>query len=332
MAGAKITDDKQEYQYTLPWVTPSGHEFTFYDTPSNQRLLIRHTSGSHIEFKADGSVFVKAITDVHTHSSVMSTQGQSDKTSDTTTWRSNTDYTFDVGGRLRIRCAELDFEIGTTGRIIAATDLVMSGNNVVTKATESISLEGTKSVYLDTKEFRERVVNKRSEVGTMEDEGAQGGLNVMNVYGNAVIQNDDPNGGITISSKGYLNLVCGQERVDITGMWTDSPSSEAIGTWTQKVFTPKEDTGPLNVSTPGGDYYFESQASSYYKYASKSVDPKYTPDGLRVDTKMGDYKFAVTQGNSVESVALTRRRAVGGNETIAIGGTQTVTASKIYLN
>ena len=59
-AGSKIKDDKQEYQYTIPWVTPGGHEFTFYDTPENERLVIKHSSGSRLEFKADGSVFLTA--------------------------------------------------------------------------------------------------------------------------------------------------------------------------------------------------------------------------------------------------------------------------------
>ncbi len=73
-AGSKITDDAQEFQFSLPFISPSGHEFSFYDTPDNQRLVIRHTSGSHMEFKADGSVFIKAVKDLHTHSSVASSQ------------------------------------------------------------------------------------------------------------------------------------------------------------------------------------------------------------------------------------------------------------------
>ena len=113
---------------------------------------------------------------------------------------------------------------------------MMTANNIETKAAENLALEGTKSVYMDTKEFGERTVSKRSEVGTFED-GTPGGINVLNVHGNAVIQNNDPNGGITISSQGYLNLVAGQERVDITGMWTDTPSAEAVGTDTEGIPT-----------------------------------------------------------------------------------------------
>jgi len=330
MAGSKIQDDKQEYQYSMPWVTPSGHEFTFYDTPDNERLLIRHASGSHIEFKADGTIFLKSIKDIHTHSGVLSAQAADDQGSDNTTNRQDTDYTWEVGGRLKIRCSELDFEIGSTGRVMAGTDLIVGANNIVEKATEGISMEGQKSLYFDTKEMRERIVNRRSETGTQEDQG-EGGQNILNVYGNAVIQNNDPNGGITISSKGYLNLVCGQERVDITGMWTDQPSSEGVGTFTQKVFVPQEG-GELNVSQQGGDYYFESQSSAYYNYASQQIDQKYTPDGLRIDVTMGDHKFDVKQGNSVENVTINRTRTVGGKEDVNIQGIQTIKASKIFLN
>ena len=73
-AGTKVQDTAQEYQYSMPWVTPSGHEFTFYDTPDNERLLIKHSSGSHIEFKSDGAIFIKSVKDVHTHTSVLSDQ------------------------------------------------------------------------------------------------------------------------------------------------------------------------------------------------------------------------------------------------------------------
>jgi len=73
-AGSQIEDEKQEYQFSVPWITPSGHKLSFYDTPGNQRLVLRHTSGSHIEFKTDGSVFLKAIKDLHVNASVASSQ------------------------------------------------------------------------------------------------------------------------------------------------------------------------------------------------------------------------------------------------------------------
>ena len=347
-AGSKIKDDEQEYQYSFPFVTPSGHELAFYDTPKNQRLVISHTSGSHIEFKADGSVFIKGVKDIHTHGSVVSAASDSEKGSDSGTSRFDTDQTWEIGGKLKIKCSELDFEIGGTGRILAGTDLFMTANNIQSKAAESVAIQGTKSVYMDTKEFRERVVSRRSEVGTKETGGTEGGINILNVHGNAVIQNNDPNGGITISSKGYLNLVCGQERVDITGMWTDRPSQEAVGTFTQKVFIPQEDTGPLNVSRPGGDYYFESQSTAYMRYASQQIDPKYEPYGLQQQIFTGDANFDVMIGNYDQKVALDKKttigkdnledvgkdriRTVAGEEKVDIQGIQTIKAAKIFLN
>ena len=324
-AGTKVQDDNQEYQYSYPFVTPSGHQFSFYDTPNNQRLVVKHTSGSHIEFKADGGVFIKAVGDLHTSSSIASSQSDMAKGADNTTNRQDTDYTWDVGGRLRIKCATLDFEIGSTGRIIAGTDLITSGNNIITKATESISLEGTKSVYVDTKEMRERIVSRQTEAGTMEGESGSeptGGLNVMKVYGNTIIQNDDENGGITIASKGYLNLVAGAERVDLIGKFTETPSTEALGTFTQKVFASE---GSMDVSTKPGDYIFESEAGASYTYAkNEGGSSSSEEDGLKQTVSTGNMTQSVSSGD--------RKRDVGGDEQITITGEQQITAKKIFLN
>jgi hypothetical protein len=339
-AGSKIQDSDQEYQYSQPFVTPSGHEFSFYDTPDNERLVVKHTSGSHIEFKADGSIFIKAAKDLHTHASVNSS-GSADgaaKGADNSTLRYDTDHTLDVGGRLRIKCSELDFEIGSTGRIVAGTDLIMSSNNMINKATESISIEGQKSVYLDTKEMRERVVSRQTEAGTMED-GSPGGLNVMKVHGNTVIQNDDANGGITIASKGYLNLVAGAERVDLVGKFTTQPSDEAAGTFTTKVYA---SSGSMDVSSKPGDYIFESEAGASYTYAKETGGSSASPqDGLSVQVQTGDDTYELTEGDESRSVAVgdqtlhvegDRTRTVNGQESVTIVGDQTIQAANIYLN
>jgi hypothetical protein len=348
-AGSKVQDSKQEYQYSQPFVTPSGHEFSFYDTPENERLIIKHTSGSHIEFKADGSIFIKAAKDLHTHSSVNSSGSEVTKGADNTTQRSDTDYTWEVGGRLRIKCSELDFEIGSTGRIIAGTDLVTSANNVITKGTESISLEGTKSIYMDTKELRERVVARQSEQGTATSQQTPGGVNVMKVHGNAIIQNDDPNGGITIASAGYLNLVCGKERIDLIGRYIPTPSAEGLATFTQKVYANK---GLLDRSLIPGDYYFQSDAGATKVYSmllpGSTVNKT---DGLHERVVLGNETHTITVGNDTRTVLLgnqtetvsvgnqtllvgagNRTRLVGLNETVTIAGIQKVTAAKIYLN
>ena len=313
-AGTKIEDDNQEYQYTLPWITPSGHEFTFYDTPGNERLLIKHATGSHIEFKSDGAVFVKSVKDVHTHTSILGEQNGKAEGADNTTSRHDRDYTWEVGGRLRIKCNELDFEIASTGKIISGTDLIMQGNNIIEKATEQISLEGEKSIYLDAKEMRERVVSHRSEMGTEEDNESKGGMNIMKVHGNTIIQNDDPTGGITIASAGYLNLVCGAERVDLVGKFTTTPSQEAEGTFTTKVFASQ---GALDVSSAPGDIYLESEAGAYYRYATSTAGSSISPtDGYKEDVMLGD-----------------RTRVVEvGKENVSITGTQTIKAEIIYLN
>ena len=314
--GTKVQDEAQEYQYTLPWVTPAGHEFTFYDTPDNERLLIKHASGSHIEFKSDGAIFIKSVKDVHTHTSVLSDQNGKAEGGDRTTNRSDRDYTWEVGGRLKIKCSELDFEIGSTGRIIAGTDLVTEANNIITKGTESISMEAEKSMYIDAKEMKERVVSRSNEVGTKEgDSGDEeaGGVNIMKVYGNTVIQNDDPNGGITIASQGYLNLVCGAERIDLVGKFTETPSDEAESTFTTKVFASE---GSMDVSSKPGDIYLESEAGAYYAYGKGTTGSSTSAsDGFKQD---------VLNGNRVRTVA--------GLENVNITGTQTIKAAIIYLN
>ena len=321
-AGSKIQDDRQEYQYSIPFVTPSGHEFTFYDTPENERLIVKHSSGSRIEFKADGSVFVTSVKDFHQHASILSSEGTHAKPADQSTLRYDTDLNLVVQGRLSIKAASLDLECGEYIKSYAGTDFSIQGNNIMEKATESIALEGTKSIYVDTKEYRERSVTHKVEEGTMED-GGKGGISILNVHGNAVIQNNDPTGGITLSSKGYLSLVCGKERVDLVGKWTDTPASEAVGTFTQKVFTPTK--GAEDVSSIPGDYYFESAGGAYYSYAkSVSGSSGSASDGLKQDINLGNMTQAVSAGERIRNVA--------ANETVTIGGIQRVTAAQIYLN
>jgi hypothetical protein len=338
---AKIKDDKQEYQYSIPFVTPSGHEFTFYDTEDNQRLLIRHASGSHIEFKADGTVFIKSVKDIHTHGSALSKGSDVERGSEMTTLRYDADLTLDVTGRLRIVCHELDLEVGDAARCKAGTDFIISGNNVMEKATESISHEATKSIYTDTKEERKRVVTQRSEIGTQEDGSGEGGLNVINVHGNTVIKNDDPEGGITLASRGYMNFVCGQERIDLVGSYKyENLVAEQEATWTQKVKIP-QNLDEQAVSRPGGDYYFMSDASAAYSYAQQRVSPQRAPYGYIEEVNNGDFISNVfignredntLQGRYTQKVEGQRIREVGQNEVVEIKGIQTVQAKRIFLN
>ena len=322
-AGSKIQDDRQEYQYTIPWVTPSGHQFTFYDTPDNERLIVQHASGSRIEFKSDGSVFVTAIKDLHTHASILSSQSESAQSADSSTLRYDTDLNLVVQGRLSIKAKSLDLECGETINTYAGTDFRISGNHIVEKATQSISLEGTQAIHVDTKEFTERSVTHTVEEGTKED-GGQGGLNIQRVHGHTLIQNDDPNGSITISSAGYLSLMCGKERIDLVGRTADDPTGEAISTFTQKVFRPRT-AGQDDASRMPGDYYMETEAGAAYNYATTTGGSSTSQtDGLSQTVAQGDLAQRVSSGNRERQVAL--------EESVVIGGKQTVRASQIFLN
>ena len=333
-AGSQVSDttnpdgEKQKYATSQPFlITQSGHELSFYDTPDNQRLVVQHSSGSTLEFKADGSVFIKAVKDMHVHESVYSSTTNERMGSDKSGQRSDTDKVIDVTGKLTIRCAELDIEVGSASKMVAGTDFVISANNVIEKATEGISLEAAKSIYVDAKEYKERVQSHTVNMGSHEDTpGVPGGLGVMNVNGNFVLRNEDPTGGITIASAGYMNIVTGQERCDITGRYLPAPGAietEQRATWTQKVYMPTPPS-PLNLSQPGGDYWFESQSSAYKNYAMTQVSPLAAGAGLWERVVMGNHVHNVAVGARVRTVAL--------NEHVIIGGIQTVRAAKIFLN
>ena len=327
-AGSQILDTEQQYQYSMPFVTPSGHEISFYDTPENQRLIVAHASGSSIEFKTDGSVFIKSIKDLHLHGSVASDPGtdggNTSGGADTTTQRFDTDVNLEVAGTLRIKAKKLEVDIGETTKVISGTDMILTANNIEEKANENIALKGTKSVYVDTKEYRERSVSHRTEEGTMEDSGSGGGLNYMNVKGNFVINNTDPNGSISLISAGYLNLVCGQERIDVVGQYTTKPSSLGVGTFTQIVKMPTP-PAPQNKSKLG-DFIFSSTGGAAYTYSLTNPGSMINPKaGLQQTVTLGDMLQNVMVGNRTRNV-------MAGKEDITIALDQTVIAKKIYLN
>ena len=351
-AGSKIEDSNQEYQFSRTEITPSGHELSFYDTPENQRLVVKHSSGSSIEFKADGSVFIKAIKDIHTLGSALSEPstgtGSTQGGGDVSTLRYATDLDLDVKGKLRISANQLEIDISDTTKLISGSDLKMTANNIESRADENIALESTKSIYVDTKEYRERSVSHRTEEGTMEDTGLGGGLNYMNVNGNFVINNTDPKGGITLMSAGYLNLVCGQERVDVIGKYVPVPSTLGIGTFTTQVYMPTPPM-PQNKSVLG-DYIFASQGGASYTYAltnpASTVAPGFglsqivTTGNMQTTVALGNQLNTVATGARVQTIAASlteivngpRTRTVVGVENVAIAGIQKITAAQIYLN
>jgi hypothetical protein len=318
MSEVKDLKDKQQYQFSFPTVWPDGSEFSVYSSPDAEKMIIQHSSGSHIEFKRDGSVFLKAVGDLHLNSSV---GGKDTTTSDKTTLVFDGDMNINVEGALGISCKKFDMEVKNSANMVASQDFKIKSNNAVVSATESVSLEPEKSLYIDTKEMRERVVSHRAESGSMEED-AKGGLEVRRVYGNAVIENLDPKGGITIKSAGYLNFVCAAERVDITGDPSATsanylPSSQAKATYTHIV---RENTGPQGKGAPGSAY-FECGPGGV---TNKIVGP--------VKTDIKGTKDVKIVGNYTQSVDGSRFRDVTGIETIDIEGIYRRKAKLIYLN
>jgi hypothetical protein len=357
-AGSKIKDNdgEQKQRYANVHVFPDGSAIEVYSSPDNQRLRIKHSSGSHLEFKADGSVFLKTIKDFHMNNSAMSKQNMEQKGSDKSTNRYDTDYVLDVRGRLFVNCAELNLEVGSTGRVTCGTDLIVSANNTIMKDTESLSLEPRKSLYIDTKEMRERVVEKDTYEGTDEDKG-EGGGQITYMKGKAVIMNDDEEGGISIITKGYLNFVCGNERIDIVGKYTEKPEKEAEATWTNKVFQPQP-AASQNKEKPGGTYYIETEGSEAHKICTKEPGQFIKPNGRFVQVMKGDNREQTEEGDKYNlikkgdmykqvqegkyeskvkkdekwEVEGERTRKVQKNEKVEISGEQKIKAKKIFLN
>ena len=357
-AGTKIEDDegKQVQRFANVHVFPDGSSIEVYSSPENQRLRVRHSSGSHLEFKADGSVMLKSIKDAHWNTSAMSKQNKEQKGSDKSTHRVDTDYVLDVRGRLFIKASEINIEAGSTFRQSAGTDMIISGNNTIMKDTESLSIEPQKSLYIDTKEVRERVVHTTTYEGEDEDK-QKGGGDIKYMKGKSVIINDDEEGGISIISKGYLNFVCGQERVDICGKYTEKPEKEAVGTWTNKVFQP-DPAASQNKDKPGGTYYLETEGSLVQKLCTEEPSKMVKPNGRFVQVMEGDNKeqtmkedkyTIVKEGDMYKQVKEgkyeskvkkdekwevegERTRKVKKNEKVEIEGQQKIKAKKIFLN
>jgi len=343
MAGVKVKDDEQHYHLSQAHVYPCGSAMEVYSTPENQRMVLKHVSGSHIEFKADGSIIMKAMKDLHWHTGTVGKEVQKPNGSvqgaEISSYRQDTDYTMDITGKFMIKCDSFEVESRSVAYVNAATDFKVEANNIIEKAKEQVSMEATKSIYMDAKEKGERFTKTRTEIGTEEGSGGispggpVGGLNVINVQGNTVIENNDPKGGITISSAGYLNLVCGNERADITGLW--GPATEGflpskvvapgLATFTSMVFRPKT-PGPENVGGAGGTYTQITEGGSMYNDAVVGPTHLLSPGfGCTHNVLTGNYLQNITLGNRIRNVLV-------GNESVLIGGVQSVKAAMIFLN
>ena len=231
------TDDPvvQRYEYSFPQVWPDGSEFSVYSTKGSSRMVIKHASGSHIEFKPDGSIFIKALGDINLNSSTNEAADNRENSSAVPAQRTtivvDTDLDLEVKGDMGITCSNFSVTAANDISHNSGGNDTTNSNNIISKSTEQTALESSKSVYLSTKEYVENVTKRTSSIGEPGAASAQvGGQNTMDVMGNTVIRNLDPMGGITIQSAGYLNLVCGAERVDVTG----DPSVAAA----QKLYLP----------------------------------------------------------------------------------------------
>jgi hypothetical protein len=200
------------------------------------------------------------------------------------------------------------------------------------------------------------VVEKDTYEGTDEDKG-EGGGQITYMKGKAVIMNDDEEGGISIITKGYLNFVCGNERIDIVGKYTEKPEKEAEATWTNKVFQPQP-AASQNKEKPGGTYYIETEGSEAHKICTKEPGQFIKPNGRFVQVMKGDNREQTEEGDKYNlikkgdmykqvqegkyeskvkkdekwEVEGERTRKVQKNEKVEISGEQKIKAKKIFLN
>lgn len=301
----QIKDEKQEYQYGSGFTTPSGHEFQYYDTPDNQRLILKHASGSHIEFKADGSIIVKSLKDLHMHSSIVSSanDGQAGASggSDVTTNFIGTNYTIDVQGALKIKARSIQIEGHDTVHVLAGTDLEMKASNTWVRAKEQVAIEGTASLRMDSDECTQAFRTLRQDIGTEDgEEGKKGGLHKISNHGTFIIEQTDETAAMTIRSKGYLNLVAGQERSDWIGKYTEKPHKDATkkATFYQHVYKPEQLDKNANCKEKPGSYYFESDAGTTYMLGQMTKGSCPNPEhGRYIEIKKGDDELIIMDGD-----------------------------------
>ena len=299
-------DTNQEYQHSFPQVWPDGTEFTVYTTPDNRRTILKHSSGSHIEFKNDGTVVIKAVKDLHINSSVNSSPvGDGNEDASASLWNCESDLHINVAGKLSINCNTLDVSTEKDSRVYSGGDTVVKSNNFIQKADEQISLEPTKSMYVSTGEYRENIVTRTSEIGTPLG-GNIGGQSTMKVNGHFVIENQDPKGGITIKSAGYTNILTAAERIDLTG----NPG----------VVSPVFDPTPFGVAT------YTHIVSPY-----PGPTPKGIPGSVFFSCGPGPYTKAIN-GPEVHGVLGPRTTTVlGGLDSLKVTGKKVTFSSGITL-
>ena len=324
----KVKDDegKQKYAFSFPIVWPDGSEISVYSSEDNRRMLFKHSSGSHIEFKEDGSIIVKAIKDLAIDCGVVTDSvaeggGQSSSMS---VINCDSDLTLSVKGALKIEAKTIDIMGDESFKMNTAGDFITDGNNNIIKSKEQVSIESPKSVYVSTNELRENITARTTEAGSSTSQKMQGlgGNNVTRVHGHHVIENTDPKGGITIKSAGYMNIVTAAERIDVTGdpnavkaSYDPTPLGKATYTHIVRPYP-----GPTPKGIPG---------SSYFECGPGGLTSKITGP-INITTK-GPFKGEYT-GTYKEDYIGPKFKNVEGAETVDIDGVYRVKALQIFLN
>jgi len=324
----KVRDDegKQKYAFSYPIVWPDGSEFSVYSSPDNRRMLLKHSSGSHIEFKDDGSIIVKAVKDLAIDCGSVndgSNEGNNPSSS-MSVINCDTDLTINVKGALRIEAKTFDLVGNESLKMNTSGDLITNGNNNIIKCKEQIALDSPKSVYVSANELRENITARTTEAGSSESDKMKGlgGNNVTRVHGHHVIENTDPKGGITIKSAGYLNIVTAAERIDITGdpaavapKYDPTPFGKATYTHIIRPYP-----GPTPKGVPG---------SAYFEVGPGGYTQLITGPTIRKQTGTSFHTFT---GPFVENYIGYKNKNVTLSEFVAIGGILDIDAKMIFLN
>jgi len=162
-----LADQKpSEYPYNQITETQSGHSIEIDDTPGGERILIKHKSGSGVEFRSDGSVLFSSTNkkvEIVGGDNAVIIEGQADLVyNGNLNLKVTGDYNLDVGGNINVTTAgnktekilhnhtvEVVENQNTTvkgdrgAKVIGVnTETILSDNNILVKGTQKNYVEG----------------------------------------------------------------------------------------------------------------------------------------------------------------------------------------------
>ena len=166
--GASVGSDlvqgtDNEYGQFQEFVTPAGHSVEYNDTPGSERIMIRHTSGTGINFGPDGSIIIsdKRRNDAIAENYVLSVSGQGELTfGGNLTIKCEGDFNLDVGGTFNVNAAKYTQTVtgpsavevyGDDERIVSGNQnsIVLGGGNQVFLAGNYTSIKGNSSLNIE---------------------------------------------------------------------------------------------------------------------------------------------------------------------------------------